>query len=251
MFIPSLRTHSVLHRRVASVKSWTRRFTTETQTKDAIRRLLRETAQPVAVVTSILDIDDRHNASPDCIPPGRAHPFHGATLSSFSSIALDPHPLVSFSLRIPSRLAVSLKAYKERQRSDTHMVVNILSCQQQDVAVRFSRADIYEDPFKDTEYHLTDDGLPVLTGSLGALTCSLVQCIPLHELCTSEVHTHKMGDRGVISELFISRVLRVEDTRRPNDASPLLYHHREYASAQLLKPLAPPLDKRYVPSTLR
>lgn len=35
--------------------------------------------------------------------------YHGATLSSFSSIALHPDPLVSFSLRLPSRLADALR----------------------------------------------------------------------------------------------------------------------------------------------
>jgi hypothetical protein len=35
--------------------------------------------------------------------------YHGATLSSFSSIALQPEPLVSFSLRLPSRLAGALR----------------------------------------------------------------------------------------------------------------------------------------------
>lgn len=208
--------------RVKPPPSSTRRISSDVSTKDALRRLLRETAQPVAVVTSILDIDNSRTH----------HPFHGATLSSFSSIALDPHPLVSFSLRIPSRLATALKAFKQNQAAETHMVVNILSDQQEDVAVRFSRADLYENPFVDTAYHLTQDGLPVLTGSLGALTCNLEKCISLHDLC--EANEQMADNSGVISELFISRVLRVEDTHRSVESSPLLYHHRKYAFPKLL-----------------
>lgn len=88
----------------------------------------------------------------------------------------------------------------------------------------------------DTRHHLTEDGLPILTGCLGALTCSLVKCIPLNELCASEEHSHKLDEGGVISELFIARVVRVENPLRPADASPLLYHHRQYATPKLLDP---------------
>src|SRR6266436_4399703 len=74
-----------------------------------IRALLRETAQPVAVVTSFMPgiATTRPHSTPS---PGSAQPFesipstfHGATLSSFTSISMAPHHLVSFSLRGPSR----------------------------------------------------------------------------------------------------------------------------------------------------
>src|SRR5882762_991582 len=102
--------------------------TQEKVTRERLRSLLRETAQPVAVVTSNLF--------------GTSSPrYHGATLSSFTSIALDPYPIVSFSLRIPSRMATALKSAESRLSS--HMVINVLSAAQQSTAVRFSRPDLY------------------------------------------------------------------------------------------------------------
>merc|ERR1719487_654725 len=72
------------------------------------RELFRRVAQPVAVITA-------HIPEPSTAPPsaaaapkaredGRLQDNHGATLSSLASISLSP-PLVSFSLRLPSRLA--------------------------------------------------------------------------------------------------------------------------------------------------
>ena len=153
-----------------------RSISTSCETKDAVRRLLRNTAQPVAVVTSYYPFDG------DTTDANAKHPhFHGATLSSFSSIALDPHPLVAFSLRIPSRMATSLKALMEQKTPS--LVVNILSETQADTAIRFSRPDLYTEPFRITPYTLSADGLPILNGSLVALSCTLVNCIPLHNLC--------------------------------------------------------------------
>ena len=126
--------------------------------KHDLRELLRETAQPVAVVTS----------------RSFGTTFHGATLSSFTSIAMDPYPLVSFSLRIPSRMATSLTSSYLTSPKVSYMVINILSAAQADVAVRFSRPDLHKDPFVSTPYHLTEEGLPVIEGSLGALSCTLV-----------------------------------------------------------------------------
>ena len=92
----------------------------ELATKDALRKLLRETAQPVAVVTSYYPfdgvgvdfeegLDGLGNIANTTTATASTKKFHGATLSSFSSIALDPYPLIAFSLRIPSRMATSLK----------------------------------------------------------------------------------------------------------------------------------------------
>lgn len=200
-----------------------RTLSTSCETKDALRKLLRETAQPVAVVTSYYPFDGAASNS------NTEHPhFHGATLSSFTSIALDPHPLVAFSLRIPSRMAASLKALMEQKTPS--LVVNILADTQADTAIRFSRADLYPEPFRITPHTLSSDGLPVITGSLGALSCSLVSCIPLHNLCEDE-GTQPVADKGVISELFISRVHRVESVTH---AMPLLYYDKQYATVQRL-----------------
>lgn len=195
--------------------------------KDDLRCLLRETAQPVAVVTALMP--ERHKQASSS-PHMR---FHGATLSSFSSIAMDPHPLVAFSLRIPSRMATSLK--EAHLHWPSHMVINILACAQAELAVRFSRPDLHASPFADVQYTLSEEGLPVLDDSIGALSCQLVTPPwPLHNIDALRRGEHPgelawEGD-GVASELFIARVTRVEVT--PEDASrtPLLYHRRAYAT---------------------
>lgn len=191
-----------------------------------LRRLLRETAQPVAVVTALMPAQHRHDAAE---PHSR---FHGATLSSFSSIAMDPHPLVAFSLRIPSRMATSLK--EAHAAWPSHMVVNILAAPQAELAIRFSRPDLHGSPFDGVPYALSEEGLPVLQGSIGALSCQLVTPPwPLHNLEALRRGEHPgelewEGD-GVASELFIARVTRVESSS-DDSRTPLLYHRRAYAT---------------------
>lgn len=226
-------------------------------TKAALRALLRETAQPVAVATSFYPLEEGE-ASPslntnvtrkpldrvrneDAERAGQSssHPrFHGATLSSFASIAMDPYPLVSFSLRIPSRLATALKSHLQHQSQKqdasqaANIVVNLLSDAQIPTATLFARPSA--DPFALTPHTLTEEGLPVLTGALGALSCALVSCTPLHELTECERCSSGGGEKGgVISELFILRVLRVERTLAGTDEQkvlPLVYHRRGYTT---------------------
>lgn len=202
--------------------------TSEQITRERLRALLRDTAQPVAVITSFMPESKQ------------ASKHHGATLSSFTSIAMDPYPLVSFSLRIPSRMADALKSAESRLTS--HMVVNILSAAQESTAVQFSRPDLYPEPFLSIPYTLNEEGLPVLEGCLGALSCKLVRgSWPLHDLESIEGRSGPDVEReavldgdGVASELFLARVVRVEslppvgldDSR----TLPLLYHRRGYAT---------------------
>lgn len=123
------------------------------------------------------------------------------------------------------------------------MVVNILSAAQVDVAVRFSRVDLYPHPFTDAPYFLSEEGLPVLEGSLGALSCKLVASSwPLHDLDSlregkSKGHSTWEGE-GVASELFIARVIRVESISKGSDLRtlPLLYHHRAYSTTRDVPP---------------
>ncbi|KAF8889265.1 flavin reductase like domain-containing protein [Infundibulicybe gibba] len=193
-----------------------------------LRILFRETAQPVAVVTSRLPSRDKNQ-------PGQ---FHGATLSSFTSIAMDPYPLVTFSLRIPSRMAMSLKC--PAPGSSSPMVVNLLSAQQESIARKFSRPDLHPEPFSNTSYSLSKEGLPVIAGSLGAISCQLVAApLSLHDLeflggdgsngCPAP------AEGAITSELFIARVLRVESMVGDSEEAlseklPLLYHRRTFTT---------------------
>lgn len=122
------------------------------------------------------------------------------------------------------------------------MVVNLLSAEQASVAVKFSRADLHPQPFLSVPYTLSEEGIPVLQGSLGAISCKLVSdAISLHDLGSlgerdlereDALHPENM----VVSELFIARVTRVEtldmgdaDEENPRTL-PLLYHRRGYTT---------------------
>ncbi|KDQ50144.1 hypothetical protein JAAARDRAFT_74362 [Jaapia argillacea MUCL 33604] len=203
-----------------------------------LRTLLRESAQPVAIVTSYM---------PPTASKDSTTRYHGATLSSFTSIAMDPYPLVAFSLRIPSRMATSLKAV--HPKSPCHMVINVLSAAQASTAVKFSRVDLYPKPFETVQYSLTREGFPVLDGCLGSLSCKMVTSWPLHDLglfdrkAGSDVD--EIGEwegEGVASELFLARVVRVEslavdDDDRSLRRLPLLYHRRDYGTTSDILPL--------------
>ncbi|KAF7345461.1 Dienelactone hydrolase endo-1,3,1,4-beta-D-glucanase [Mycena venus] len=209
-------------------------------TKNRLRGLLRETAQPVAVVTSVLSPD----ASTHPHDPTEQQPrvYHGATLSSFTSIAMDPVPLVTFALRIPSRMAASLNSSPSNSSSD--MVINILSAHQASIATSFSRPDLHPHPFSTTPYFLNADGLPVIRGSLGAIACKLVaKGLPLHDLRFLRPQQHRQNDEDEaaekvsgtanVSELFIAQVTRVEELDVPGDEGhdlPLLYHRRRFTT---------------------
>ena len=212
---------------------WTRRLST---LNHVLREVLRDSAQSVAIVTSHMPLENR---------AGPHSEFHGATLSSFSSIALDPHPLVAFSLRMPSRMATSLQNADYSKPS--HMVINILSACQAHTAIRFANARLHPHPFTETQYSLTDDGLPILHDSLGAISCKLVsQSKPLHELDTFDLEWDNQREKGwngpgVASELFIARVVRVEkvptdDVNNPLRTLPLIYHRQGYGTVRPLDP---------------
>ncbi|XP_006462178.1 hypothetical protein AGABI2DRAFT_223422 [Agaricus bisporus var. bisporus H97] len=170
---------------------------------------------------------------------------HGATLSSFTSIAMDPYPLVTFALRIPSRMATTLNTTTStpEHEKETHLIINLLSSTQAKHAVAFSRPDLYPTPFTDPEipYTLSQDGLPVLDGCLGAISCRLVgPGLPLNDLgsLTNTLLHRKEDDTvnsqwqvngAIASELFIAQVIRVEALASAATL-PLLYHRRKYTS---------------------
>ncbi|TBU59481.1 flavin reductase like domain-containing protein [Dichomitus squalens] len=202
--------------------------------REQLRALLRETAQPVAVVTALMD-----PSIPNKTSSASRSGFHGATLSSFSSISMDPHPLVAFSLRIPSRMATSLTAAYTVGSAPAHLVVNLLSEHQADTAVRFSRPDLHPEPFASVPHTLTEEGLPVLDGSIGAMSCRLIAASwPLHDLemlARGEKGENAEWDgEGVASELFIAEVIRVERTTSLSgeEARPLLYYRRGYVTTR-------------------
>ncbi|KAG8757463.1 hypothetical protein FRC14_002027 [Serendipita sp. 396] len=215
--------------------SASRRVHTRTSTQDDLRHLMLRCAQPVAVVTTRIE----GKAS----EPFQGENFHGATISSFSSIAMYPYPTVSFSLQLPSRLASTLRAAMPSPVEHDcgsvrpHLVINLLSSKQESLARRFSRPDIYPHPFKgleETQVLMTSEGQPYLRDNLGSMSCSILKSIPLtlgHSLGVLD------GDEGQVhslrgSELFIARVNRIEYTGEGISHSPLIYHERTFKSVK-------------------
>lgn len=148
---------------------------------------------------------------------------------------MDPYPLLAFALRLPSRLATSLKTHSHK-----HAVINYLSSTQAQLAYEFSRADLFPNPFTTNPYHLNEHGIPVLEGCLGAVSCSVISPgLPLHDLELLEGHKRRedvediqWSPDTVISELFIVRASGVEESERASsekdEALPLLYQNRHY-----------------------
>ena len=156
---------------------------------------------------------------------------------------MSPHHLVAFSLRVPSRMATSLT--RSAASRPSHMVINLLAAPQAHIAALFSRPDIHPRPFEDPalRWSLSQDGFPILHGSLGALSCRVVGAPwPLNDLTAlgdikaeGADDTVHMGD--VQSELFIAQVLHVEDVPQDEDliddtlrTLPLVYHRQSYTT---------------------
>lgn len=196
------------------------------------------TAQPVSVVVARLQDGT----------------YHGATLSSFSSIALHPEPLVSFSLRLPSRLADALRPSASSETSVPPCTspskaapvfsVNILSgvAGSEAIAHRFSQAQsnheaalsdpaewTYVRPLEDGQ---VEEGVPVARKGMTTLLCRTVTSLPLGDLAASVVARETGSGGGESTQeqgsmLFIARVVQV---LRGDAKDVLVYKDRRYTS---------------------
>jgi flavin reductase (DIM6/NTAB) family NADH-FMN oxidoreductase RutF len=111
-----------------------------------LRSALGRYATGVAIVTT---------CGPDGAPVG-------LTVNSFTSLSLDP-PMVLWCLR---RAASSLPAFS----ASTHFAVNVLSADQQALAKRFASSAV-PDKFDGVAWQPGSHGLPLLSGTIGQLTC--------------------------------------------------------------------------------
>jgi len=229
--------------------------------QEQLRGLFRRTAQPVAVVTSFMPPSSSKIAQ---TVTGTQALHHGATVSSFTPIAMDPYPLLTFALRMPSRMTATLNLAANSALSapatdvPAQLVINILSSTQSKHALMFSRPDLHPTPFADPDiiFKLSDEGLPVLEGSLGALSCRLVgRGIPLHDMESlasvsnsgrtstnwddeggqiatghkGRQHSAVLKDRIPSSVLFIAQIMRIEASAS-TAAMPLVYFRQKFTS---------------------
>lgn len=126
---------------------------------------------------------------------------HGMTVSSFTSLSLDP-PLVLVSLEQVT------KTHRLVQQAG-YFGVTILDESQQQISDRFAgRITEYSDRFSDLETFTMVSGTPLLVGGLAWLDCRVVV-------------TYQAGNHTV----FIGEVLAVKSEAT---GQPLLYYDRDY-----------------------
>ena len=121
----------------------------------------------------------------------------GITANSFSSVSLEP-PLVLWNI---AKVSNSLQAFLGAK----HFAINVLTEDQQDLSMHFARSD--HTLFDDVEHELTEDGVPVLPGTLATFECRT------HEI-------HDCGDHHII----IGEVTAF----RAGEGEPLLFFRGSY-----------------------
>lgn len=157
-----------------------------------------------------------------------------------TSVSLAPLPLVTFSLRLPSRLAAALDAPTSSPESatssttpkDANIVLHYLSSAQTPLASAFAKAlpaptpsnttssSTSPSPFSTHHHSLSKEGIPILGGCIGAISCRVLGSIPLSAEGLQSVgfSTGSLGEDGTgyegeaTSELYVAEVVRVEES---------------------------------------
>jgi flavin reductase (DIM6/NTAB) family NADH-FMN oxidoreductase RutF len=126
---------------------------------------------------------------------------HGMTVSSFTSISLDP-PLIVISLQTNSRT-------HELVRRAKAFGVTILAADQQSLSERFASGAVETgDRLKGLQTETLVTGAPFIKGGLAYLDCRVTQTV-----------------HAGMNTLFIAEVVAV---RGDDHESPLIYHDRRY-----------------------
>jgi flavin reductase (DIM6/NTAB) family NADH-FMN oxidoreductase RutF len=199
--------------------------------------------------------------------------YHGTTLSSFTSLTLHPHPLVAFSVRLPSRMAdylrpppkppqlpaalqqlasalpnppispiplprpaldllasISRLTSPQPSAPGPELTVSLLAKSNESIAKSLSTAQADQSGTFGLEETWDGTSPPALVGSIGRLRCEVVTSIPLRDVCggceLDNVDDAKMGSHPG-SELFICRVLSVEDGEKEG-GEPMVYWRHKY-----------------------
>lgn len=186
----------------------------------SLRKLMRAVAQPIAIIT----LASSSSLSP---LPSTTH-NHGATVSSLTSISLDP-ALVAFSIKLPSKLGAALTLAGSATAGNVR--VHLLAAGQEPLARAFARQPTRTvDPLDGPTLTVVAERYPPALfeelgrTSLGILECTLIKSMHLPTLvneCTSPLLSgssskgiqdedeggKQQGEEG--SELFIVKVERV------------------------------------------
>lgn len=150
-------------------------------TPDEFRRACGRFATGVAIATVL----DRQGAP------------HGLTVSSFTSVSLDP-PLVLICL---GHEVTMIESFREAR----HFGINVLSASQREISERFARKGF--DRFTGLSWIPGETGAPLLPGVLAAIECAVEQRV------TSGDH-----------DILIGRMVRAQVT----EGEPLVYFASAY-----------------------
>jgi flavin reductase (DIM6/NTAB) family NADH-FMN oxidoreductase RutF len=154
-------------------------------------------AEPTAIAADLYrDVFGSVPAPVAVVTTARTGRPHGATVSAFSSLSLDP-PLVWVSLDRRSRL---LREIRRTRR----LCINVLAAGQEDLALRFARRGA--DKFAGLAW-FERHGLPVLPGCRSWVTAAVQRVVVA-------------GDHMTISALVFDAQV--------NEGAPLLYHARRF-----------------------
>ncbi|PLW12386.1 hypothetical protein PCASD_14783 [Puccinia coronata f. sp. avenae] len=176
--------------------------------QDAFRQLMRQLSYPVTILTVQLHNGDQH----------------GATLSSLSSIALEPKPMVSLSLRHPSRLATYLL-----RQPHVPFTVYLLNHHPQSIQL----ATLFSQPRSQIP-HAAFASLQ--RSSFASLHCQVIKSFNLSDLhphfnSTSNLDSCCEHNLTGSSTLFIAQVLQSTPlTANTLQQQPLMYHNRSYTT---------------------
>ena len=153
-----------------------------------------------ASAASFRDVLSRWASGVSVVTTNHDGMLYGLTVSSFSSLSLDP-PLVLVCLANVNRMVAMIEASRG-------FAVSILSSDQVTASNYFARQGRLPTPdFTEIEGQWTTSGQPVIAGALAWMTCEL------HAL-------HAQGDHTIV-------IGRVSETAT-HDGEPLLYWSRGY-----------------------
>ncbi|MGA2721959.1 MAG: flavin reductase family protein [Bryobacteraceae bacterium] len=129
---------------------------------------------------------------------------HGLTVSSFTSVSLDP-PLILICLG--HRVSV-IEAF----RASAHFGINVLAEDQRDLAERFARKG--QDRFDGLKWQRGKTGVPILAGVLAAMECAVRQRFTAgdHDIFVGEMVGARLADGAPLIH-FASHYRRLDRSR--------------------------------------
>ena len=110
----------------------------------------------------------------------------GITVNSFSSVSLQP-PLVLWNI---AKVSNSLQAYLDAE----HFAINVLAADQEFLSVHFALSD--HTLWNGIEYTTSDEGVPILPGTLACFECRTHQVHDCgdHHIVIGEVEHYRYGE---------------------------------------------------------